>query len=206
MSTSNNMSGNTIRLVVGLGNPGRKYQHNRHNIGEMLLHYLPFSRELSWQGKFKGVISSWVIKGERVYFLFPQTYMNLSGESVIAAATFYGIDTGEILVIHDELDLPFGQLMFKQGGGLAGHNGLRSIAEHFGAQNFFRLRLGISRPEHPSFDVADWVLSNFSGDDEIKLKLFLEKAAEALVCFFEHGMGKASSLYNKKDLVDQESR
>ncbi|MBF0367318.1 MAG: aminoacyl-tRNA hydrolase [Oligoflexia bacterium] len=196
----------SAKLVVGLGNPGTKYQGTRHNFGEMVLQNLPFARELSWQKKYKGFYASYSLKGEKVHFLYPQTYMNLSGESVIAAASFFSIKPTEILVLHDELDLPFGRIAFKRGGGAAGHNGLRSIIEHLGSPDFIRMRLGISRPVHANFEVSNWVLSKFSLEEAAEMEDILKKCGEAVVCLLQEGISKASSLYNRKEKENEKAK
>jgi len=132
-----------LKLAAFLGNPGRKYSKNRHNAGRMLAEALPFYSSLSWQKKFKGL---YAVK-DNIHFIMPETYMNLSGESVLAAASFYKIEIGEIIVIHDELELPLGTISLKFSGGLGGHNGLRSMKACFGSADFWRLRIGLGRPE-----------------------------------------------------------
>lgn len=187
-----------IKLVVGLGNPGSEYEFTRHNIGWLLLDaYNPISGN-NWKSKFKGYYTDATIGSEKIYFLKPNTYMNLSGESVQPLCQFFKIKPEEILVLQDELDLPFGQIMFKKGGGLAGHNGLKSITQCLGTQDFHRMRIGIGRPVHGS--VSNWVLSKFSGDKEIELGVVLDKSSEALSAFIKEGM-KAATKYNKKDFL-----
>ncbi|MDR2897719.1 MAG: aminoacyl-tRNA hydrolase [Spirochaetaceae bacterium] len=182
-----------ISLAVFLGNYGRQYACNRHNAAWLFADALPFSNELSWQRKFKGqyaaldpirlaekakntyaeaVSPNGVIRPtenlpSRLYFLKPETYMNLSGESIGELARFYRIPPEEILVIHDELELPPGTVSLKWSGGLGGHNGLRSTKEVLGTADFWRLRIGIGRPVHG--DVAGYVLSDFTGDEQILL-------------------------------------
>ena len=182
-----------IRLVVGLGNPGNKYEFNRHNIGWLALDQLSFYDDLDWKEKFKGLYA----KKGNCYFLKPMTYMNLSGESVQPCADFFKITVENILVVHDELDLPFGTMAFKKGGGLAGHNGLKSISQLLGSRDFMRLRLGIGRPAHG--DVASYVLSNFSSDEKIILDDFLRGGGEAIDCFMNEGFQKAAKTFSKKN-------
>jgi PTH1 family peptidyl-tRNA hydrolase len=157
-----------IKLAAFLGNPGREHALNRHNAGWMLAETLPFFPSLSWQKKYKGLYSS----RENFHYLKPETYMNLSGESVFAAASFYKINIEEIIVVHDELELPLGTISLKFSGGLGGHNGLRSMKKVFGSADFWRLRIGIGRPDSrlpgeggpkgSGEGVYDWVLSDFS--------------------------------------------
>jgi PTH1 family peptidyl-tRNA hydrolase len=183
-------------LIVGLGNPGSQYESTRHNIGWMALDRLSFSSTLVWKDKFKGYYSYKDFNGERFYFLKPQTYMNLSGESIQALCKFFKVPLESVLVVHDELDLPYGTLAFKRGGGLAGHNGLKSLASCMGSNNFLRLRLGIGRPKFGS--VSSWVLSGFSDDEKIDLDSYIDGAAEALEKYIELGFGKAAQAFSKK--------
>ena len=167
-----------IKLIVALGNFGQKYAKTRHNIAWQMLERFSFFDSLFWQTKFKGEYSTHSIGGEKVFFLKPQTYMNLSGESVQPMAHFFKIKSGEILIIHDDIEMDFGVIGFKTGGGLAGHNGLRSIANSLGTRDFKRMRLGISRPTHGK--VEAYVLSNFSDEEKIVLPIYLNKAANLL--------------------------
>lgn len=154
-----------MRLFVGLGNPGQKYQHNRHNIGFMAMDAIVHRHNFSpWSKKFQGEISDGVLKGEKILLLKPQTYMNLSGQSVQAAAAFYKIAPEDITVFHDEMDLLAGKIRIKKGGGAAGHNGLRSIDEHMG-QEYWRVRLGVGHPGDKNL-VTSYVLGDFSKADE----------------------------------------
>lgn len=157
-----------MNLLVGLGNPGKSYENTRHNVGFMLLdavaeHYgMP-----GWNKKFEGLTTSGTVDGKKLVLLKPQTYMNLSGNSVQAAAAFYKIKPEHMLVVHDELDLAVGAMRYKTGGGDAGHNGLKSITAALGP-NYGRLRLGIGRPEHKS-QVADYVLHPFGAADALTI-------------------------------------
>ena len=187
------------QLVVALGNPGNEYVNTRHNIAWILFDQHPQIKDLNWKSKYKGLYSEANIGGEKTFFLKPQTYMNLSGESVQPFAQFFKIPSSKILVIHDELDLPLGQAHFKMGGGLAGHNGLKSIAQTLGTDEFARLRIGIGRPQHGS--VSDWVLSGFKGDEEINLSRVIEKLAQPLIECVISGVTPVGNKWNKKDLL-----
>lgn len=187
------------RLIIGLGNPGSKYHHTRHNIGWDVFEELSFANDLKWTDKFKGQYAVLNYNGDKVYFLKPQTFMNLSGESVQPLMSFFKITTENILVIHDELDLPFGTIAFKKGGGLAGHNGLKSIAAHLGTQEFKRVRVGISRPVHG--DVANWVLSTYTGEDKDFFRGYLKETAKALEDYIKVGFDKAATQYSKKKVI-----
>lgn len=189
-----------IKLIVALGNPGIEYELTRHNIAWILVDTHPDISSKIWKQKFKGEYTDFSIAGNKVYVLKPQTYMNLSGESVQPLAQFFKIDVSEILVIQDELDLPFGQIHFKQGGGLAGHNGLKSIAKMMGSSEFYRMRIGIGRPERGS--VSSWVLSKFPVSQDTELEIVMSKSNEALNMFLKEGYKKASNTYNKKNFLD----
>ena len=176
-----------IQLAAFLGNPGSGYANNRHNAGRMVAQSLPFYPSLSWQKKFKGLYAS----RENIHFLMPETYMNLSGESVFAAASFYKIKIEEIIVVHDELELPFGCISLKFSGGLGGHNGLRSMKKCFGTADFWRLRIGLGRPdsrlpgeggrEGSGEGIFDWVLSDFSKTEQETLASTLDAGAGLLL-------------------------
>lgn len=182
-------------LIVALGNPGTQYANTRHNVAWMVLDQLKFAGDLVWREKFKAVFAT---TSESV-FLKPQTFMNLSGESVVPAAQFYKIAPSSILVIHDELDLPFGTIALKRGGGLAGHNGLKSIAALLGTQDFLRLRVGIGRPAVGT--VSNWVLSPFSSEESIQLPDYLDAVARSVEFYLAQGFDKAASRYSRKALL-----
>mgnify|MGYP006436355463 FL=1 len=183
-------------LVVGLGNPGRDYEGTRHNIAWECLENSTYSSKFNWKTKFKGEFSSLDVGENKVTFLKPMTYMNLSGESVGACAKFFKIPVENVIVLHDEIDLDFGLLVFKDGGGLAGHNGLKSINQHLGTNKFKRLRIGVGKPAHGN--VASWVLSKFSKDDEMMLSDFYKLVSDALEEYVLGGFEKASRKYSRK--------
>jgi len=182
-----------LQLVVGLGNPGSKYHKNRHNIGQLFLEWWEKSRMLNWQQKYKG---AWA-QSDGIHFLAPQTFMNLSGESVVPLVQFFKLEYYNMIVLHDELDLPLGQIEFKMGGGLAGHNGLKSIAGLSGTQDFLRLRMGIGRPVYG--DVSSWVLGNFTSDEMIILEKVFIFTGEALAQLMNGvALSSLQTKYNKK--------
>ncbi|WP_010263156.1 aminoacyl-tRNA hydrolase [Treponema primitia] len=191
-----------IELIAFLGNPGQEYANNRHNAGRLLVELLPFAGSLNWQKKYKGLYAGLdraVLGGEgpaRFHFLMPETYMNLSGESVQTAAAFFKIPPERILVVHDELEIPLGTASFKFSGGLGGHNGLRSMKTCFGVPDFWRLRIGIGRPNHDN--ISGWVLSDFSAAEKPVLDQVLEAAAAALVRALLEGPEKLLPEWNKK--------
>jgi PTH1 family peptidyl-tRNA hydrolase len=181
-------------IIVGLGNPGPQYAHHRHNIGFMVIDRMA-SALGGFREKFHGHFVRGTIRGKDALLLKPMTWMNLSGTSVGEAGAFFKAPQGEVIVIHDELDLPFGQVQVKIGGGHAGHNGLRSIFEHFG-KDFVRVRCGIGRPR--GSDVTGHVLGNFSSDEQPALGAFLDKAAAAVELILDKGALAAQNATNQK--------
>jgi PTH1 family peptidyl-tRNA hydrolase len=182
-------------LVVGLGNPGREYAGHRHNVGRMVVDELARRHGASWRGKFSGHLAELRIDGHRVGLLKPETYMNESGRSVGAAARFYKLEPDAILVIHDEGDFDLGRLQARKGGGLAGHNGLRSVAQHLRTQDFLRLRVGVGRPERGDRrPLADYVLSDFTPDQD--RDGIVQRAADAVETLDAEGLERAQARYN----------
>src|SRR5919199_2633137 len=174
-------------LVVGLGNPGREYARHRHNVGWMVVEELARRHAASWRSKFDGQVADVRIDGHRVALLKPETYMNDSGKSVAAAVRFYKVDPEAVLVVHDESDLDLGRLQARLGGGLAGHNGLRSIVQHLKTQEFLRLRVGVGRPGHgDKRKLADYVLSNFEPHDDVES--LVARAADAVETLDAEGL------------------
>jgi peptidyl-tRNA hydrolase, PTH1 family len=167
-----------IELVIFLGNPGDRYSRTRHNAGRLVLDAISLSETPSWKEKFHGRCADIRIAGRKCRFLVPETFMNLSGKSVAAAATFFKAAPEELLIVHDDLEIPFGSIGLRSGGGLAGHNGLKSIRDDLGTAGFWRLRIGIGRPDRGS--VRSWVLGRFSPDEEPALPVIMERAAEML--------------------------
>ncbi|MGB4056734.1 MAG: aminoacyl-tRNA hydrolase [Alphaproteobacteria bacterium] len=166
-----------IWLFVGLGNPGVKYAGNRHNIGFMVADRIADDFGFpGWRAKFQGRFAEGNLDGKKVILLKPETYMNNSGQSATAAAKFYKIAPDRIFVFHDEIDLAPGKIRVKKGGGNAGHNGLRSIQDHLGTPDFWRVRLGVGRPVHG--EVHDYVLSDFAKQDKEGLDLFLASTSK----------------------------
>ena len=159
-------------MIVFLGNPGKQYSRTRHNIGWQILDYKYTTP--SFQKKFNGEVAN--EKG--IKLLKPQTYMNESGRSVGAAASYFNLRADEILVVHDDLELPFGEIKVQKGGGLKGHNGLKSIKSYLNDSSFYRLRFGIGRPQHGS--VSSFVLSTFSKDEFISMPIYLERASKEI--------------------------
>lgn len=167
----------TSFLLIGLGNPGKDYAKNRHNIGFMAADAIAERYKFSsWAKKFRGLLAEGVIGGEKVLLLKPQTYMNLSGESVGDASRFYKIPLENIIVFHDELDLPLGKLRVKRGGGNGGHNGLKSLDQHLGP-DYLRVRIGIAHPGDKDM-VSDYVLSDFSKQEKPSAEHMVEEVSK----------------------------
>ena len=187
-----------IKLIVGLGNPGDKYTDTRHNAGEWLIERLArrFNVLLNPESKFFGKTARTLVNEKEVRLLVPTTFMNLSGKAVGALASFYRIKPEEILVIHDELDLPPGTAKLKQGGGHGGHNGLKDIVAQLGNNNnFYRLRIGIGHPGHRDL-VAGYVLNKPSPADRDALEKVLDEATDCVEMIFKDGMVKATNRLN----------
>ena len=182
-------------LVAGLGNPGREYARNRHNVGHMVVDELARRHDGVWRAKFSGQLAEVRIDGHKVALLKPETFMNDSGRSVKAAAQFFKLEPDAILVVHDESDLEPGRLQARMGGGLAGHNGLRSVAQHLGTPEFLRLRVGVGRPGRGDRrDLADYVLSNFEPHDDAEA--LVARAAEAVETLDTEGLESAQRRFN----------
>ncbi|CAN5234235.1 aminoacyl-tRNA hydrolase [soil metagenome] len=182
-------------LVVGLGNPGREYSGHRHNVGWMVVDELARRHDASWKGKFNGQLAEVRMDGHRVGLLKPETWMNESGRSVNAAARFFNLEPDAILVVHDEIDLDPGRLQARKGGGLAGHNGLRSIAAHLKSPEFLRLRVGVGRPGRgDARKPAAYVLSNFLPDDDAET--IVSRAADAIETLDAEGLERAQAQFN----------
>lgn len=182
-------------LVVGLGNPGREYARHRHNVGSMVLDELARRHGASWKGKFSGQLAEVRVDGHRVALFKPETFMNESGRAVGAAARFYKLEPDAILVVHDDIDLEPGRLQARLGGGLAGHNGLRSIASHLGTQDFLRLRVGVGRPGRgDSRPPADYVLSPFTPEEDADD--LVARAADAVEALDAEGLERAQAKFN----------
>jgi peptidyl-tRNA hydrolase, PTH1 family len=174
-------------LVAGLGNPGREYARHRHNLGWMVVEELARRHGGTWRSKFNGQFADVRIDGHKVALLKPETYMNESGRSVKAAMQFFKLEPDTVLVVHDEGDLPLGRMQARLGGGLAGHNGLRSIAQHLGTQDFLRLRVGVGRPERGDpRPLADYLLADFEPHDDAER--VIADAADAIELLDANGL------------------
>jgi len=188
------------KLIVGLGNPGPQYSWTRHNAGFMVLDRLSRLTGIAVTRKaFSGLSGDGNWAGQKVILLKPQTFMNLSGRSVAEALRFYKLSLSDLIVIHDDLDIPFGKVRLKEGGGHGGHNGLRSLAQELGSPDYLRVRVGIGRPLHG--DVANYVLANFSKEEMDGLMGVLDGTIDAMEMLFKEGLPKAMSIHHSKDLV-----
>ena len=184
-------------LVVFLGNPGPKYSGTRHNAGFLTADAAEkrFGVSIN-RSRFKALTTSCEINGEKVLFMKPQTYMNLSGEAVGQAAAFYHLPADHVLVISDEMSLPVGKIRIRPKGSAGGHNGLKSIISSLGTDEFPRIRLGVGAPPLPDYDVKDWVLSVFRDQDAEAIAHAAEQAAEAIETYIKFGSEKAMNKYN----------
>lgn len=186
-----------MKCIIGLGNPGRKYKKTRHNIGFMVIDELLHRH--NWrldQAKFQGEYALEHYQGEKVILLQPQTFMNLSGESIRELVDFYEINIDDILVIYDDLDLPTGKIRLRQKGGHGGHNGVRSTIDHLGTKAFNRLRIGIGRPSQP-IPVIDYVLGRFSKEQQEDVIISIKGAADACESWLEKPFIEVMNEFNK---------
>jgi PTH1 family peptidyl-tRNA hydrolase len=182
-------------FVAGLGNPGREYAATRHNVGWMALDELARRHDGSWRSKFSGQLAEVRVNGARVALLKPETYMNESGRSIRTAAKFFKTPVAGVLIVHDDVDLEVGRLQARLGGGLAGHNGLRSIAQELGSQDFPRLRIGVGRPGRGDRrSVADFVLSPFSPETDVDG--LVARSADAVEVLLAEGLEAAQQRFN----------
>ena len=182
-------------LVAGLGNPGHGYERTRHNMGWLVLDELARRHGGSWRSKFSGSLAEVRLDDLRLGLLKPETYMNESGRSVGAAARFFKVEPEALLVVHDDVDLEPGRLQARRGGGLAGHNGLRSLAQHLGSQDFLRLRIGVGRPGRGDRrSVSDWVLSAFEAEEDVDA--LVARAADAVEAIATDGLDAAQARFN----------
>ena len=192
-----NSAGGVEWLLVGLGNPGKQYESTRHNMGWLALDSLmeqekftlPKLRFKAWTGIFEK-------DGNKILVMKPQTYMNLSGESVGEAARFYKIPADHVLVISDDVSLPVGKLRIRKSGSAGGHNGLKNIIQHLGTDGFPRIKVGVGMPDHPEHEMIDWVIGRPQGEEAKALRAALDRAADAALCLIDQGPDRAMNQFN----------
>lgn len=186
-----------MHLVVGLGNPGPKYALTRHNIGFLAVDLFAASAgNPPWKEEFQALTCKFKMDGQEILVVKPMTFMNKSGEAVQALMQFYKIPLENLIVAHDEIDIPFEQIRVHKNRSPGGNNGIKSITQMLGTQDYIRLRLGVGRPPHPEMSVADYVLQKFSAEEQSKLTDFLNKAGDAVESIIFDGLAKASTKFN----------
>ncbi len=184
-------------LVVFLGNPGLKYNGTRHNAGFMAADAMEKKLGVRIDRlRFKALTQTADIAGQKVMLMKPQTYMNLSGDAVIQAVKFYKLQPEKVIVVSDETSLPVGKLRIRRSGSAGGHNGLKSIIAQLGTDKFPRIRLGVGAPPHPDYDMADWVLGAFKGQDAADMEQLAKTAADAVECYISDGPDRAMNKFN----------
>lgn len=184
-------------LIVGLGNPGREYEKTRHNAGFRCLDLLADSLGIRVDKlKFQGLYGQGTYGGKKVFLLKPQTFMNLSGRSVVQLSAYFGIPPQQIIVLFDDISLTPGRLRIRPDGSAGGHNGIKSIIQELGSQVFPRVKIGVGSKPTPEFDLADWVLSTFSAQEEKALAVSLKNAADAALAIMDSGVPEAANRFN----------
>ena len=190
-------AGGVSWLLVCLGNPGDKYENTRHNVGYMVADEVAGRQGKPIQRlKFKALTNILTISQEKVLVMKPITYMNLSGEAVRPAADFYKVPPARVLVVSDDTALPVGRLRIRQKGSAGGHNGLKSVIQHLGTDQFPRLRVGVGEKPHPDYDLADWVLGKFAGEDKKAIDAAVKRAADAIECILAQGIDRGMGKFN----------
>ncbi|MBP1967217.1 aminoacyl-tRNA hydrolase [Paenibacillus aceris] len=186
-----------MKCFIGLGNPGKQYEMNRHNVGFMAIDRFAAKWGInSFQSKGKGLLGEGNVNGTKVFLLKPMTYMNLSGESMRAILDFYKAKVEDVVIIYDDMDTPFGQIRLRYQGSAGGHNGIKSIIQHAGTQSFNRIRVGVNRPA-PGYNIADYVLSNFSKEEMKSLDEVLDLTCEAMLSCLDEPFEKTMGKFNK---------
>lgn len=184
-------------LIVGLGNPGREYETTRHNAGFRALDILADKLGCKVDKlKYQGLYGQVTYKGMKLLLLKPQTYMNLSGRSVLQLSAFFRVPPKNIIVMFDDISLPPGRLRVRADGSAGGHNGIKSMIQELGSQDFPRVKIGVGAKPHPDFDLADWVLSHFTAQEEKALQPALERAADAALAIIDHGIYETANRFN----------
>ncbi len=184
-------------LIVGLGNPGREYEKTRHNCGFRAIDILASKLGCKLdKAKFQGLYCQVNYEGRKLLLLKPQTFMNLSGRSVLQLSSFFQVPPQRIIVLFDDISLAPGRLRIRADGSAGGHNGIKSIIQELGSQAFPRVKIGVGAKPHPDYDLADWVLSTFTAQEEKALQPALEKAADAALAIIDHGVPEAANSFN----------
>ena len=184
-------------LIVGLGNPGKEYTRTRHNCGFRALDILADKLGCKVdKGKFQGLYGQCSYRGKKLLLLKPQTYMNLSGRSVLQLSAYFNVPPQRIIVMFDDISLEPGRLRIRSDGSAGGHNGIKSIISELGSQDFPRVKIGVGSKPNPEYDLADWVLSSFSAQEEKALVPALERAADSALCIMEQGVPEAANRFN----------
>ncbi len=184
-------------IVACLGNPGDQYENTRHNAGFMVADKLADRLDVPIQRlKFRALTNTVDLGGHKVLLMKPMTYMNLSGQAVREAAAFYKVPPEHIIVVSDEVALPPGRLRVRKGGSAGGHNGLKDIIAQLGTDQFPRVRVGVGQKPHPDYDMADWVLGKFQGEDKKQVEAAVERCADAVECLIKEGADRAMNKYN----------
>ena len=188
-----------MKIFVGLGNPTPEYAATKHNVGFMLADMLTdeLSAQKNWREKFNALVAEGFFNGEKILIVKPQTFMNLSGEAVAPIVNFYKIDVENLVVAHDDMDLPLGMIRLRPKGSGGGHHGIESIIQHIGTQNFPRVRIGVGRPPQ-NWTVNHHVLSPFTQDDADKISVALAELVPAVLCIFSEGINAAMNKFNPK--------
>ncbi len=195
-----------MKLIVGLGNPGIEYVDTRHNVGFAVVDLIAGTRRVRVnQWKYESLLGVCRLAGEEVVLLKPQTFMNLSGRAVYQAVKALGVNLADLLIIHDDLDLPPGRLRLRLHGSPGGHNGMKSILSCLGTDQFARLRLGIGRPE-PGTDAADYVLRRFAKEEQTLIDRAVARAGDAVYCLTTEGMAAAMGIYNRPEAAEAEPK
>lgn len=198
MSTFSMLEGKPLKLIVGLGNPGKQYENTRHNIGFIVIDRLSQKLNISLtKKKFKGLYGKGNINGQEIILLKPMTYMNLSGEAVKPFMEYFRIANENLLVIYDELDLPVGKIRLRYKGSAGGHNGIKSIINHLGSEQFNRIRIGIDRPQS-GYPITDYVLGTFTKEEKEIIDKMVEKTVEACEMWLEKPFIEVMNRYNNK--------
>jgi PTH1 family peptidyl-tRNA hydrolase len=185
------------KLFIGLGNPGPKYERTKHNVGFLVIDKIADKLNIKLsETKFNGVFGQGIVNGEKVFLIKPLTYMNLSGECVAPFINYFKIDVEDIFVIYDDLDISLGQLRIREKGSAGGHNGMKSLIQHIGTQDFKRFRFGIGRPKFGA--IVDYVLTNFSKEEQVDLQETIEFCAEACIQAIDKNFKDVMNNYNRK--------